>query len=102
MATVTALSWAVLAIGLKLALHSFSSGTIVWVRMIFAFALLLAVFSVKRRSWLEILYRPPLLGVLAAVLIAVNYYGFMKGIELTTASNAQIMIQLAPLSFAVL
>lgn len=102
MATITALSWAVLAIGLKFALHYFSSGTIVWTRMVFAFLVLFVLFAWKRWEWLMILKRPPLLGLLAGALIACNYIGFMKGIELTSASNAQIMIQLAPLSFAVL
>ena len=28
--------------------------------------------------------------------IALNYFGYMKGIEYTTASNSQVMIQMAP------
>ncbi len=102
MATATALSWAVLAIALKFALHTFSSGTIVWIRLSLAFGLLLAFALVKRPGWLSILKRPPVLGLAAGAFIAGNYFGFMKGIELTTASHAQILIQLAPLSFAVL
>ncbi|MGE0526440.1 MAG: DMT family transporter [Bdellovibrionales bacterium] len=102
MATTTALSWAVLAIALKYALQTFSSGTIVWLRMALAFVLLLSYFLFRGRPALKVLKRPPLGWVLAALLLAANYYGFMKGIELTTASNAQIMIQLAPLSFAFL
>ncbi len=100
MATITALSWAVLAIALKFALHSFSSGTIVWLRLILAFLILFVAFAWKKREWLQILRHPPWLGTLSAVLIAINYFGFMKGVELTTASNSQILIQLAPLSFA--
>jgi drug/metabolite transporter (DMT)-like permease len=102
MATITALSWAVLAIALKFALHKFSSGTIVWVRMVLAFSFLLILFYQTRRDWLKILIRPPAMGLLAGVLIACNYYGFMKGVELTGASNAQILIQVAPLTFAFL
>lgn len=102
MAIITAVSWSVLAIALKFALHKFSSGTIVWLRMILAFAFLLPLFAWKRPQWLSILVRPPWKGLLAGVLIAGNYYGYMKGIELTTASNAQIMIQLAPMTFAAL
>jgi drug/metabolite transporter (DMT)-like permease len=102
MAVVTAVSWAVLAIALKYALHHFSSGTIVWARMIVAFAVLAGIFAWKNPSQLKILMRPPWAGLLAGAFLAVNYFGFMKGVELTTASNAQIMIQLAPLSFAAL
>ncbi len=100
MATITALSWAVLAIGLKLALKTFSSGTIVWFRMSIAVAILLAFALVWRRQWLKILLPPPWLAILSGVFITFNYYGFMKAVELTTASNAQIMIQFAPLGFA--
>lgn len=102
MATVTALSWAVLAVALKYSLQFFSSGTIVWVRMVLAFAILGALFVWHRPEGLRILKQPPWLGLLAGVLIACNYFGFMKGIELTSASNAQIMIQIAPMSFAIL
>lgn len=101
MATITALAWAVLAIALKFALHKFSSGTIVWTRMVIAFLVLFVGFGLYRREWLEILWRPRWIAVLSGALIACNYYGFMKGIELTSASNAQIMIQVAPMSFAV-
>lgn len=44
MASTTAISWAVLAIGLKYALQYFSSGTIVWTRMAIAFAVLCGFF----------------------------------------------------------
>lgn len=100
MASITALSWAVLAIGLKLALKTFSSGTIVWFRMSVAVAILLVFALLWRRGWFKILMPPPWLAVLSGVLITCNYYGFMKAVELTTASNAQIMIQFAPLGFA--
>jgi drug/metabolite transporter (DMT)-like permease len=102
MAVITALSWAVLAIALKLALKSFSSETIVWVRMAAAATMMVALFSWRRRPWLKILSNPPWQGLLCGAMITVNYFGFMKGVELTTASNAQILIQLAPLSFALM
>lgn len=102
MAAVTAVSWAVLAIALKFALKSLSSGTIVWTRMVLAFVILLALFAWHDRRGLKILRRPPWMGLLAGALISCNYFGFMKGVELTTASNAQIMIQLAPMAFALI
>ncbi len=100
MAATTALSWAFLAIALKFSLQYFSSGTIVWVRMSVATALLLAGFALFKRSYLEVLKNPPWLGLLGGVMMAGNYFGFMKGVELTSASNAQVMIQLAPMGFA--
>src|SRR5437868_896126 len=92
MACTTALSWAVLAIALKVALLTYSTGTIVWVRMVVAAALLIGLFAFTRRKWLSILYKPSWQSVVCALLLSVNYYGFMKGIELTSASNAQILI----------
>lgn len=102
MAVTTALSWAVLAIALKAALLTYSTGTIVWVRMVVASVLVIGLFAIFRRQWLSILIKPSWQAVFCALLLATNYYGFMKGIELTSASNAQILIQLAPLSFAFL
>lgn len=102
MAATTALSWALLAVALKYALHFFSSGTIVWIRMLIAFLILFVFFASRSRGQLKILWRPPFWGLVAGLLITINYYGFMKGIELTTASNAQIMIQLAPMGFMLL
>src|SRR5690606_25659913 len=36
--------------------------------------------------------------VIAGLFLAANYFSYMRGLELTTASNAQIMIQLGPLA----
>ncbi len=35
--------------------------------------------------------------ILGGLFLAYNYFGYMKGLEITTATNAQIMIQLGPL-----
>ena len=70
--------------------------------MAVAFGLLFLVFCYFKKEQISILKKPPILGLTAGMLIAFNYFGFMKGIELTTASNAQIMIQLAPMGFVIL
>ncbi len=100
LAGLTALSWALLAIGLKFALNFASSGSIVWFRCMVAAALLSLYFVAVKPQQLSVLRSLPWLGVLAALGLAANYFGYMKGVELTTASNAQIMIQMAPLAFA--
>lgn len=102
MAVTTAVCWAVLAIALKFAVQKFSSGTIVWVRLELAFLVLLIAYAAYKPSAIKVIARPPKELVAAALLIAANYYGYMKGVELTSASSAQILIQLAPLTFAVL
>lgn len=97
-ATITALSWAVLAIGLKYALTFTDSETIVWMRMAVAAVVLGAILAIRQPDSLKNLWPLPPLGVVAGLMLAANYLGFMKGVELTSASNAQIMIQMGPLS----
>lgn len=97
-ATITALSWAVLAIGLKYALTFTDSETIVWMRMAVAAVVLGGILTVRQPGTLKNLWPLPPLGVAAGLMLAANYLGFMKGVELTSASNAQIMIQMGPLS----
>ena len=89
--------WSILAIGLKVALKFASSGTVVWFRMALAALILFIILGIKSRDNLKILWKMPLLGVIAALGLAANYIGFMKGIELTSPSHAQVFIQAAPL-----
>jgi drug/metabolite transporter (DMT)-like permease len=49
------------------------------------------------RPALQVLRKPPLFAIIAAIALAANYSGYIKGLALTTPSNAQIVIQLAPL-----
>ncbi len=98
-AALTGVCWALLAIGLKYALHFTSTGTIVWVRMVVAFGCLLVYYSIQKPQTIKTVFISPPFGVLAAgLLLAFNYFAYMKGLELTTASNAQVMIQLGPLT----
>jgi len=97
MAGVAGLCWAVLAIGLKVALDFSSSGSIVWVRMSGAFLILAVILGIQNRENFRILKAMPVLGVISATGLAINYFGFMKGVELTSPSNAQVFIQLAPM-----
>jgi drug/metabolite transporter (DMT)-like permease len=96
-AVLTGLLWAILAIKLKLALDFASAGTIVWFRFVFAFFCLGLYLYIKSPQDLKILRKPPLKGIFAGLFLAFNYYGFMKAVEYTTPSNAQIMIQSGPL-----
>ncbi|MDZ4662183.1 MAG: DMT family transporter [Pseudomonadota bacterium] len=100
-AGMTALIWAVQAIILKLAVVSVSPSLVVWFRFVFAFfvILLFSLMSDKKET-LRILRRPPPKAILAGLFLGLNYYGFIKGLELTTPSNAQIGIQLGPFGLA--
>jgi drug/metabolite transporter (DMT)-like permease len=43
----------------------------------------------------------PVYAIIAAIALAANYAGYIKGLDLTSPSNAQIIIQLAPLMLIV-
>lgn len=97
LATVTALCWAVLALGLKQALTFTDSGSIVAFRMLISFVFLLIYFLIFKTSEIsKIKSGLPYSALIAGLMLSFNYYGFMKGVEHTGAGNAQIMIQLGP------
>jgi len=100
-ALTTAVCWSVLAILLKNALNFADSQTIVAFRMIFAFSMAITInallYKKNFKKNLKLLKRPPLFLILGSLGLAFNYLGFMKGVEYSSASNAQIMIQLGPL-----
>lgn len=102
LAIATGLCWAVLALGLKYALEFASTGTIVWFRLAFAFFLLFFIHGIFEPKKLAILTKPPPWGIVAGLCIAINYFAYLHGLELTSAANAQIMIQGGPLLLAVL
>lgn len=96
-AVVTGICWATLAIALRQAYLHASTGTIVWFRMLIPFVILALFYGLKDPRQLKKLFPKPLV-LVAGLCLAVNYFAYMRGLELTTASNAQIMIQMGPLS----
>jgi drug/metabolite transporter (DMT)-like permease len=97
-ACLTASLWGVLAIALKFTLRYVDAMTIVWFRFTLAFGALLAIMAWRRpRLTRAILTRPPPLALLGGFLLGVNYYAFLKGVDLTSPSNTQILIQLGPM-----
>ena len=55
------------------------------------------ILFIKDRKALEVVRKPPLLAIVAALALAFNYTGYIKGLDLTSPSNTQVVIQLAPL-----
>jgi drug/metabolite transporter (DMT)-like permease len=100
LASFTTLLWGFLAIALKVATNFASSATIVWFRFLVAFIILFIYFLFTGKQKLNILFRPPLLMLVAAACLGVNYIGFMQGIHYTTPQNAQIIIQMGPILLA--
>lgn len=97
MISITAVLWGVLAIVLKYALQRFSGNTIIWFRFTFSFIFLAGYYIVQRPRYFEIFKAPPFLGILAGLAVGGNYFGFTTGVALTSPSNTQILIQIAPL-----
>lgn len=95
-AGVTALLWGFLPIFMKIALQELSGGSIVWFRFTFAFGVLFLILKFQNKQPESIIKSPPGFGVLAGILLAANYFYFLKGVETGTPSNAGILIQVAP------
>lgn len=102
LAGVAASLWAVLAIALKVASKEVSSESIVGFRFLVASLVQIVMLSFWRPQAFHILRKPPPMVLIAGLCLAANYFGFMKGIELTSPSNAQILIQMGPLMLVVL
>ncbi len=100
MAGITALLWGFLALAMKVATGYVPVFTIVWFRFAFAFVLLFLGIASKDVKRIRILGKPPLLGFIAALALTGNYLGYLSGLHHTTPSNAQILIQVAPLMLA--
>jgi drug/metabolite transporter (DMT)-like permease len=102
MASSCALLWGFLAIVMKVVAEDVDPITIVWFRFAFAFSSLVLIIGWRDRRSLRILGSPPLLGWVAAVALTANYIGYVSGLALTTPSFAQVLIQTAPLMFAMI
>jgi drug/metabolite transporter (DMT)-like permease len=100
-AITTAVLWGVLAIVLKVSLNNLTPSDITWFRFFMAFVVLAAYYFIRKPYYLRILKRPPLLLIIATVCLAVNYFGFIQGVNLTTPTIAQVFIQLGPVLLAV-
>ena len=96
MAMVTTLLWGFLPVILKVALNAFSAGTIACFRFVFAFVILYLILSFNGSKPYRFLRKPPLLGILAGASLAANYFGMTQSVNLSSPSNAAILIQLAP------
>ena len=101
-ASITALLWGFLPIFMKIALQEFSGGSIVWFRFTFAFGVLFLILKFQKKQPESIIMSPPGFGVLAGILLAANYFYFLKGVETSTPSNAGILIQIAPVMLVIL
>ncbi len=96
-ASITALFWGFLAIALKVGLQFIPAVNIVWFRFFFAFLILFVYYIIFQPKKLAIFKKPPLLAIIAALGLSLNYFGFTTGIHYTSPSTAQVVMQLGPI-----
>ncbi len=96
--SITTLLWGFLAIALKMATNKLDPITITWFRFTVSFIILFIYYIFTNRTYLKILWNPPRFLVIAALGLGLNYIGFLYGVKLTTPGNAQIIMQLGPIS----
>lgn len=94
----TVFLWGVLPIALIVTLQKLDVYTLTWFRFLVSFALLAAYLAARKQlPSVEKLRSLPLgLFAIAIVFLAINYLLFVQGLALTSASNAEVLIQLAP------
>lgn len=102
LASVTMLLWGTLPLALEIVLRGLDAATTVWVRFLFAAAVLGAALAWRRRlgalarlgrrGWLQL--------AVATLFLALNYFAYLVGLDLTNAASAQVLLQLAPLLLA--
>ncbi len=97
----TVLLWGVLPIALKIMLQVLDVYTLTWFRFAIAFGLLAIYLALRRKlPTLQQLRSTSLrLLAIATIFLAVNYLLFLQGLALTSANNAEVLIQLAPVLF---
>ncbi len=100
-AIATSITWGLQAIVLKVAIQTIPLISVVWFRFAFALLFLAGFLFWQNPKNLKILRAPPLGTILAGLFLAVNYHTFLLGLQLTSPSNAQVMIQAAPYGLAV-
>jgi len=101
-ASITAFLWGFLAIALKVAVKYIDPTSVAWFRFIFAFSMLFILMIINNKQVIKILFKPPLMAILAGIGLGLNYVFYIKGLDLTSPSNAQILIQIAPMSLAII
>lgn len=99
-ASITSILWGFLAIALKVSLTDLRPVDITWARFSIAFIILAAYFLIADRSQLKIIKNPPVLLIIAALCLGLNYLGFISGVKYTSPGIAQVFIQLGPVLLA--
>jgi drug/metabolite transporter (DMT)-like permease len=103
LAMLTCLFWATLPVALKVSLEVLDVMTLTWFRFLIAALFTLALLSYRGKLAEFALLRGKhgLLLLVAAAGLTGNYVLYLQGLRYTTPSNAQLLIQSAPLLLAI-
>jgi drug/metabolite transporter (DMT)-like permease len=98
LALTTSILWGFLAVVLKIVLQVLDANTVTWFRFIIAFGFLAIYLTVTGQfpNYQKLSAISLKLLAVATVCLATNYILFLVGLEKTSPSNAQVLIQLAP------
>lgn len=94
----TALLWGVLPIALTITLQAVDVYSMTWFRLFVSFVILLIFLGSKQQlpSWKTFNPTTWKLLLIAILSLALNYILFLQGLAMTSATTAQVVIQLAP------
>lgn len=95
---VTVFLWGILPIALKVIVQVLDVYTLTWFRFLLSFSLLASYLAAKQKLLILSKWRslPLKLLAIAIVFLAANYVMFVQGLAMTSASNAEVVIQFAP------
>src|SRR6478672_5233186 len=96
----TVFLWGVLPIALAVTLQALDVYTVTWFRFVASFGLL-ALYLTTRQQLPPVEKLRSISGKLIAIAIiflSINYVLFLEGVRQTSPSNAEVLIQLAPVS----
>jgi drug/metabolite transporter (DMT)-like permease len=95
---VTVVLWGVLPIPLEVLLQTVDAATVTWFRFLMSFGLLTIYLAVQSQpaDWQKLRSARLDLLAIAAVSLGANYLFFLKGLQETSPTNSQVVIQLAP------
>lgn len=93
----TVFLWGILPIALKVTLQVLDVYTVIWFRFLISFILLAIYLSLQKKlpTLEQLSSSSGKLLAIATIFLGGNYFLFMQGLALTTAGNAEVIIQLS-------
>ncbi len=95
--------WGILPIALSVVLQALDVYTLTWFRFLLSFVLLAIYLGIRNQLPKIATMRSPTfkLLVIAIIFLAINYLLFVQGLAQTSANNAEVLIQIAPVAFGI-